>query len=268
TMKKAKKMALQAMVCAAFAAAMVLAGCTTEEGGDSDMIQLDGNNATIDADNTTEYENRRGFKSAGKTRWSEAAYEITIDESTGNNVMGFMFNESENTDSTKNFFLFGVRLNSDKTGLDAYLSYFPNVDEKKNLTSNVNTFYSSEAASQEETIMKGSGKNDAYFPLVSGQKRVIIHVTQEKAGELDNDPYVYVVKAYKSISADGTLTDEITLTENGAKSLRDYPNTGKTGKWDNYMGFYANVKKGKYLKGSWKGLDKMLVTAVEVAEAE
>ena len=34
------------------------------------------------------------------------------------------------------------------------------------------------------------------------------------------------------------------------------------------MGFYANVKKDKYLKGSWTILDKMLVTAVEVAEAE
>lgn len=267
-MKKAKKMALQAMVCAALAAAMVLAGCTTEEGGDSDMIQLDGNNATIDADNTTEYENRRGFKSAGKTRWSEAAYEITIDESTGNNVMGFMFNESENTDGTKNFFLFGVRLNAAKTGLDAYLSYFPKVDEKKNLTSNEDTFYSSAAASQEETIMKGTG-NNAYFSLVTGQKNVVIHVTQEKDTSKAGDPYVYVVKAYKGVAADGTPINEIPLTENGAKSLRDYPNTANAGnKWDNYMGFYANVKKGKQLKGSWKGLDKMLVTAAEIAEAE
>ena len=267
-MKKAKKMALQAMVCAAFAAAMVLAGCSTEEGGDSDIIETtSGNGAKIDADNTTEYENRRGFKSTGKTRWSEAAYEITIDESNGNNVMGFMFNESENTDGTKNFFLFGVRLNAAGTGLDAYLSYFPNVDEKKNLTSNVDTFYSSEAASQEKTIMKGDG-NKAYFPLVTDQKRVIIHVTQVKDTTQQGDPYVYVVKAYKSISADGTLTNEITLKENGAKSLRDYPNTGKTEKWDNYMGFYANVKKGGNLKGSWTAIKDTIVTAVEVAEAE
>ncbi len=268
-MKKAKKMALQAMVCAAFAAAMVLAGCSTEEGGDSDIIQTSGKNATIDADNTTEYENRRWFKSTDNTRWSGAAYEITIDESDGNNVMGFMFNETENKDGTKNFFLFGVRLNSDKTGLEAYLSYFPNVDEKKNLTSNVNTFYSSEAASQEKTIMKGTGSN-AYFPLVSGQKSVVIYVTQEKDTTQQGDPYIYVVKAYKKAGADGSLaaSDEITLKENGDKSLSDYPNSGKSGKWDNYMGFYANVKKGKHLKGSWNILESKLEKAVVVAEAE
>ena len=43
-MKKAKKMALQAMGCAAFAAAMVLAGC--DDGGvGSDIIEVSGYDA-------------------------------------------------------------------------------------------------------------------------------------------------------------------------------------------------------------------------------
>ncbi|MBD5447160.1 MAG: hypothetical protein HDR32_05340 [Treponema sp.] len=266
TMKKAKKMALQAMVCAAFAAAMVLAGCSTEEGGDSDIIETNGKNATIEADNTTEYANRRGFKGAASTGWSEAAYEIKIDESTGDNVMGFMFNETSNADGTKNFFLFGVRAAGN--GLEAYLSYFPEVNEEKNLTSNESSFYGT-GTNKEVEILKGA--NSAYFPLVSGQKSVVIYVTQEKDTTQQGDPYVYVVKAYKKASADGKLddSDEIPLASYAtSKSLKDYPNSGKTGKWDNVMGFYANVKKDKYLKGSWTILDKMLVTAVEVAEAE
>ena len=264
-MKKAKKMALQAMVCAAFAAAMVLAGCSTEEGGDSDIIETtSGNGAKIDADNTTEYENRRGFKSTGKTRWSEAAYEITIDESNGNNVMGFMFNETENKDGTKNFFLFGVRLNKAKTGLEAYLSYFPEVDEKKNLTSDYDGFYGRDLKDDKEVVIK-KGETGAYFPLVSNQKSVIIHVTQDKDSRQGN-PYIYVVKAYKKSGAGDSLSDDDLLF---TERLTDYPNTENAGKkWDNYMGFYANVKKGSHLKGSWTLLGSKLEKAVEIAEAE
>ncbi|MBD5426366.1 MAG: hypothetical protein HDR38_02275, partial [Treponema sp.] len=52
TMKKAKKMALQAMVCAAFAAAMVLAGCSDEASNEGDQsyvsVSDDGMKITYD----------------------------------------------------------------------------------------------------------------------------------------------------------------------------------------------------------------------------
>ena len=243
-MKKAKKMALQAIVCAAFAATMVLAGCTTEEGGNSDMIEVNGRKATIECPNDTD-EDLRGFKTIRYTHtYAECEIEIKSVSSAGNSAMGLVFG-CENTgtigdDKLYSFYRIAVKnkaTDGNKTyGPCFYVDYVKNIPASKISTK--------ESASYSEDV---SGYIVFDTSPVTAQT-LKVKVTVEEA-------------------ANGSLN--VTFYDKDNVQIGHYSEGKSTAGWTEQkgldVGFYAIVAKGSSLTGNWNILD---TKDAEVAEAE
>ena len=247
---------------ALIAASIALVGCNQDAAGDADMIKVSGANASIEEYNASEdgIENKRGFKTIKGTKWKQGIYKITFEnpEDSGDSVMGLIFDEYEK-DDLYNFYCLGLKVNSAKNGLACYLSYFPNV-KSENLSSESGSFYGSDV-SEEVEIIKGVKTNTSsgtYLDLgtiekdKNGAMSVYVSVTQPEKNAETNSYYILTVG--KNFDKEtNTVTDVITLTEeNGKTTLEEYSKAEEPNKYlENYMGFYANVKTGKNLIGSW-----------------
>ena len=242
---------------ALIAASIALVGCNQDAAGDADMIKVSGANASIEEYNASEdgIENKRGFKTIKGTKWKQGIYKITFEnpEDSGDSVMGLIFDEYEK-DDLYNFYCFGLKVNSAKNGLACYLSYFPNV-KSENLSSDSGTFYGTDD-SEEVEIIKGA--ESAYLDLgtvekdENGAMSVYVSVTQPEKNAETNSYYILTVG--KNFDKEtNTVTDLFALTEeNGTTTLAEHSKAEDTNKYlENYMGFYANVKTGKNLIGSW-----------------
>ncbi|MDE6737167.1 MAG: hypothetical protein K2J50_06665 [Treponemataceae bacterium] len=124
-MKKAKKMALQAMVCAAFAAAMVLAGCTDEVSNEGDQtgvsVSPDGMKITYDnKGNDSDANFMRVFTQFAKgTKAEYGVKEVTCEirqtnaDSNNGSVFGFMFDLHATKDAAGkdvyDYYVVGIR---------------------------------------------------------------------------------------------------------------------------------------------------------------
>ena len=242
---------------ALIAASIALVGCNQDAAGDADMIKVSGANASIEEYNASEdgIENKRGFKTIKGTKWKQGIYKITFEnpEDSGDSVMGLIFDEYEK-DDLYNFYCLGLKVNSAKNGLACYLSYFPNV-KSENLSSESGSFYGSDVSEEVEII---KGVKSAYLDLgtvekdETGAMSVYVSVTQPEKNAETNSYYILTVG--KNFDKETyTVTDVITLTEeNGKTTLEEYSKAEEPNKYlENYMGFYANVKTGKNLIGSW-----------------
>ena len=247
---------------ALIAASIALVGCNQDAAGDADMIKVSGTNASIEEYNASEdgIENKRGFKTIKGTKWKQGIYKITFEnpEDSGDSVMGLIFDEYEK-DDLYNFYCFGLKVNSAKNGLACYLSYFPNV-KSENLSSDSGTFYGTDDSEEVEIIkgVKTITSSGAYLDLgtvekdENGAMSVYVSVTQPEKNAETNSYYILTVG--KNFDKEtNTVTDVITLTEeNGKTTLEEYSKAEEPNKYlENYMGFYANVKTGKNLIGSW-----------------
>ena len=257
-MKISKKIFLAAIT----AAAVAFVGCNQDAAGDADMIKVVGANASIEEYNASEdgIQNKRGFKTIKGTKWKQGIYKITFEnpEYSGDSVMGLIFDEYEK-DDLYNFYCLGLKVNSTKNGLACYLSYFPNV-KSENLSSDSGTFYGSDVSEEVEIIkgVKTSDSSGAYLDLgtvekdENGAMSVYVSVTQPEKNAETNSYYILTVG--KNFDTEtNTVTDLFALTEeNGTTTLAEHSKAEDTNKYlENYMGFYANVKTGKNLIGSW-----------------
>ena len=247
---------------ALIAASIALVGCNQDAAGDADMIKVSGANASIEEYNASEdgIENKRGFKTIKGTKWKQGIYKITFEnpEDSGDSVMGLIFDEYEK-DDLYNFYCLGLKVNPAKNGLACYLSYFPNV-KSENLSSDSGTFYGSDVSEEVEIIkgVKTSNSSGAYLDLGTVEKNengamsVYVSVTQPEKNAETNSYYILTVG--KNFDTEtNTVTELFALTEeNGTTTLAEHSKAEDTNKYlENYMGFYANVKTGKNLIGSW-----------------
>ncbi|MDE6773279.1 MAG: hypothetical protein K2J14_01435 [Treponemataceae bacterium] len=264
-MKKAKKTSLQAMVCAAFAAAMVLAGC--DDGGvGSDIIEVSGYNATIDCKNDTTGDFYRDLQTLKNTH-SNFITEVKIDntKAAGTSVMGCVFGEKEK-DGKRSFYLVGVQVKEDKPRY--YISYFEDVTEEQ-ITANGISFgteYGWVESSSSWAKSVGAGTGTAAFSEFAATD--IYNSTTAKLDlcvgvRYNEDTKEFEVGIYKPADV-ANVTDAANLPATKAvagATIGTYPGSEPK----NYIGYYVNINKGCTLTGSWT--NKYHLNA-EVAEAE
>lgn len=134
-MKKAKKMALQAMVCAAFAAAMVLAGCSDEASNEGDQtgvsVSPDGMKITYDnKGNDSDKNFMRVFTQFAEDKAKYGVEEVTCEirqtnvETTNQSIFGFMFDlhKTKNADGKDvyDYYVVGIRPSDRKYYIEHY----------------------------------------------------------------------------------------------------------------------------------------------------
>ncbi len=260
-MKKAKKMALQAMVCAAFAAAMVLAGC--DDGGvGSDIIEVNGYNAKIDCKNDTAGNYYRDLQTL-KNKHSAFITEVKIDntKAAGDSVMGCVFGEKEES-GKRSFYMVGVRVSNGKP--QCYLSYFKDVTEAE-ITANGKSFgteYGWNGKSWEPASDKNSSaftefKADGIYDSNAAKLDLYVGVRYNK------DTEKFDVNIYKPADV-ANVTDAANLPISEAVHggpIGLYPGSEP----ENYIGYYVNINKDCTLTGSWTNKYHKVA---EIAEAE
>lgn len=260
-MKKAKKIALQAMVCAAFAATMVLAGC--DDGGvGSDIIEVSGYNATIDCKNDTAGNFYRDLQTVKNTH-SDFITEVKIDntKAAGASVMGCVFGEKE-TDGKRSFYMVGVNVSGNKP--QYYISYFKDVTEAE-ITANGKSFgteYGWVASSSSWGKEQGTS---AFTPFAADG------IYNSDTAKLDlcvgvrynEDTKKFEVGIFKPADV-ANVTNPANLPTDkavGGAVFDVYPGSEPK----NYLGYYVNVNKDCTLTGSWTN---KYHKNIEIAEAE
>ncbi|MDE5898570.1 MAG: hypothetical protein K2H09_04830 [Treponemataceae bacterium] len=227
-----KKMILKAAACAALATAMVLTGCSSDEGGDSDIISVKGTSASISSLNDSGETRKRGFATIRATEKSAADCTIVMNnaKNNGSSVMGFVFDEHEGKDADGatiyDFYLAGVRYYSGKP--QYYLSHFENVKSSE-LTGSQDSF------GKETAIVKGTTTAYADLPdsVMNGDDlTVTVSVTQADTGK-----YVVTLK-------NKNLDPVEPVGSVGTIDLKDGKQQGK-------IGFYAMITKDNELNGEW-----------------
>lgn len=257
-MKIMKKIAA---VTIAAAALFAFAGCSDAD-DPNEMITGSNKNYEIDYTNTTE-ETSRGYHS---TAYKHAGAAVQLDFLNVNKdtkeagVMGLIF-DLEEKDGVKSFNVIGVRTADTEGGLGYYVSRFENVTDIQ--AENFGT-----------KLKENPAKETVYvkdFAKAQGEKGTDSKVTVyayaiEKKAEADgtdsaNKSYKaneYIYKVYlinnkvAKLDGNGNLVDEegnsVTLADSDCVATIA---TGYTSLEQKKLAVYANVYKGKTLKGTW-----------------
>lgn len=131
-MKMVKKILLGIVTAAAV---LSLAGCgLRKKGGNESMIKvpLGSSKATVDETNESTSDVSRGFKTL-QTKHTDAICKITntINGTSCDGVMGYIFDYKEETDKSVSFTIAGLRIKTDSDGkhfASAYVETYKNVD--------------------------------------------------------------------------------------------------------------------------------------------
>ncbi len=131
-MKMVKKILLGIVTAAAV---LSLAGCgLRKKGGNESMIKvpLGSSKATVDETNESTTDVSRGFKTL-QTKHTDAICKITntINGTSCDGVMGYIFDYKEETDKSVSFTIAGLRIKTDSDGkhfASAYVETYKNVD--------------------------------------------------------------------------------------------------------------------------------------------
>ena len=257
-MKIMKKIAA---VTIAAAALFAFAGCSDAD-DPNEMITGSNKNYEIDYTNTTE-EISRGYHS---TAYKHAGAAVQLDFLNVNKdtkeagVMGLIF-DLEEKDGLKSFNVIGVRTADTEGGLGYYVSRFENVTDIQ--AENFGT-----------ELKENSAKETVYvkaFKTAKGEKGTDSKVTVyayaiEKKAEADGadsaskayakDEYIYEVYLIKdrvaNLDSEGNLVDDNKqkIELSGTTPVATIA-TGYKELTQKKLAVYANVYKGKTLKGTW-----------------
>ena len=265
-MKKAKKMALQAMVCAAFAAAMVLAGCTDEVSNEGDQtgvsVSDDGMKITYDSKgNDGDKDFMRVFTqfAEGKSV-KNSVEEVTCTirqtnvETDNKSVFGFMFDlhRTEDKDTkavTYDYYVVGIR----PCDRNYYIEHYKGVPEGSFVGAANDVTIA--ATGVETKHWTGSTWADNEGPFLSGSSFM---------KELAGTTLTTVVKVKKT--KDGTdsyYTISFNDQETTISCKSVDPNAEKGG-----VAAYSCIYKGKTIAGTMELSGLKGALNLEVAEAE
>ena len=264
-MKIMKKIAV-----AVFAGAMVFGLASCAGAGDDDpnkMIKGSNKVYTIDYTSETE-ENSRGYNA---TAYKHAGAAVQLDfENVSNTfnggVMGLIF-DLEEKDGVKSFNIIGVKTTNASGSLGYYVSRFENVTDLQAV--NFGTGLTENPATETKYAPKGKDTFGVAKGVKNAEKEdtitVYAYAIEEKATEdgtdsakkaYKKDEFIYKVylinNKVANLDADGKLVDEnknaINLSDTSPVATIA---TGYTKLTQNKLAVYANVYKGKTLKGTW-----------------
>ena len=257
-MKIMKKIAA---VTIAAAALFAFAGCSDAD-DPNEMITGSNKNYEIDYTNTTE-ETSRGYHS---TAYKHAGAAVQLDFLNVNKdtkeagVMGLIF-DLEEKDGVKSFNVIGVRTAETEGGLGYYVSRFDNVTDIQ--AENFGTKLAENPAKETEyvkTFAKAQGEKGT-----DSKVTVYAYAIEKKAEAAGTDSankaykeneYIYEVYLINNkvakLDRNGNLVDE----EGNSVALANSDcvatiATGYTSLEQKKLAVYANVYKGKTLKGTW-----------------
>ena len=249
-MKIMKKIAA---VTIAAAALFAFAGCSDAD-DPNEMITGSNKNYEIDYTNTTE-ETSRGYHS---TAYKHAGAAVQLDFLNVNKdtkeagVMGLIF-DLEEKDGLKSFNVIGVRTADTEGGLGYYVSRFENVtdiqadnfgtklkDNPAKETVYVTAFASAEGVkdAEKDTITVYAYAIEK-FNEATQKYEYKVYLLNDKVGKLDSDGNL--------VTEDGKAID-LSGVEPVATIPTEYTGSQPTQK---RLAVYANVYKGKTLKGTW-----------------
>ena len=267
-MKKAKKMALQAMVCAAFAAAMVLAGCTDETSNEGDQtgvyVSDDGMKITYDNKGNDKDANFMRvftqFVKGDSAKYSVEGVTCTIRQTNAaddnGSIFGFMFDlhKTKNADGKNvyDYYVVGIRPSDRKYYIEHYTGVpagsFDGVANDKSITTQTGmvtkNWNGTAWANGEGGFINGVSLMDAQ---AGGAFSTTVKIG--KKTELDGTKSydIYIGKATSPISCKGVVEG----------------NADKGG-----VAAYSCIYKGKSIAGTMTLSDITGSLNLEVAEAE
>ena len=258
-MKIMKKIAA---VTIAAAALFAFAGCSDAD-DPNEMITGSNKNYEIDYTNTTE-EISRGYHS---TAYKHAGAAVQLDfenvsKNANGGVMGLIF-DLEEKDGAKSFNVIGVKTNNADGALGYYVSRFENVTDIQ--ADNFGTKLKENPAKETEYVKIFGSATGVINEEKEDTITVYAYAIEEEATEAGKDSankdYAkgeYIYKVYlinnkvANLDANGKLVDENKneIDLSGVKPAATIA-TGYTSLTQKKLAVYANVYKGKTLKGTW-----------------
>lgn len=258
-MKIMKKIAA---VTIAAAALFAFAGCSDAD-DPNEMITGSNKNYEIDYTNTTE-DTSRGYHS---TAYKHAGAAVQLDFLNVNSdtkeagVMGLIF-DLEEKDGVKSFNVIGVRTADTEGGLGYYVSRFDNVTDiqAENFGTKLKdnpakeTVYVTAFASAEG--VKDAEKDTITVYAYAIEKKAEAAGKDSAKKDYKKDEYIYEVyllnNKVANLDREGNLVDDNKqkIDLNGVAPVATIA-TGYTKLTENKLAVYANVYKGKTLKGTW-----------------
>lgn len=266
-MKLSRK--ILAAVTVAAMAVFGFTGCAEEE-DENGMLEVSGSNCSINYTNEKSDAYSRGFKSL-KTRHYDAVCKIsnttTANKQYGDGVMGYIFALSQNSDSTYNFGLAGVRNNNGK--VEAYVSYFSNIGgkylsagqnfaDKNGIIIGKTGCLAAEHDITKEALGDTSWKTIKTSAGTSFDVWINVVANDGTSEGRTGDAGSYTVSFYtadplRTTSAIGSNTE---YGAGGASAVAEYTvpasDTGLVEMTKLDLGFYANVYGESTVKGTWE----------------
>ncbi len=219
-MKLSRKTLAAVSAAVALVMGSVFTSCSSDDEDPFNLINVDGDNATIDAQNdgtlTADADGKtatdatfiRGFKTPKTTGWKAAVYKLTINKASSGGVMGWVFDEdkidaskSESGEAEYSFYCLGLKATNDHPSI--YLSRFNNVTQS-GLTGEGTTFGT-------EYTMIDSGSPSS---TTSGSKWYY----QLSDIDYDSEGTATIYAGFKQVNKDGRYSFRIFSNETDAKT--------------------------------------------------